>query len=40
MPTVADVVRRYGRAYLERFGADDARGAQEGAARHRRLPHR
>ena len=31
MPTVADVLRRYGAAYLERFGASDARGAQEGA---------
>ena len=36
MPTVAEVVRRYGPAYLERFGDHDARGAQEGAARHRR----
>ena len=40
MPTVAEVVRRYGPAYLERFGDDDARGAREGAARHRGLPDR
>ena len=40
MPTVAEVVRRYGPAYLERFGDTHARGAQEGAARHRRLSDR
>ena len=33
MPTVAEVVRRYGPAYLERFGDRDAGGAQEGAPR-------
>ena len=39
MPTVAEVVRRYGPVYLERFGATIP-AAHEGAARHRRLPDR
>ena len=39
MPTIADVLRRYGGQYLERFGAH-AQGAQEGAARDHRVPHR
>ena len=40
MPTVAEVVRRYGPAVSRAVRRHDARGAQEGAARHRRLPHR
>ena len=39
MPTVADVLRRYGGQYLERFGAPMA-GEHKGAARDHRMPHR
>ena len=40
MPTVADVVRRYGPAYLEQFGATMPAATQEGPGRHRGVPHR
>ena len=40
MPTIADVLRRYGGQYLERFSTTRCQGAQEGAARDHRVPHR
>ena len=40
MPTVADVVRRYGGAYLERFGATMPAAHKKVLARDRRVPHR
>ena len=40
MPTVAEVVRRYGGAYLERFGAAMPAAHKKVLGRDRRLPHR
>ncbi len=40
MPSVAEVLRQYGPAYLERYGDGDASRAQEGVAGDRGLPHR
>ena len=40
MPTVADVLRRYGGQYSRAVRCHHARGAQEGAARDHCVPHR